>query len=62
VKAGVAAKKYCEQFVVGVVLPDMETLKNHMREASFNPYGLQKGSATHAVSGTTVLEPNSAIL
>lgn len=60
VKAGVAAKKYCEQ-VIGVVSPHIETLKNHMRESSFNPYGLRKGSATHAVSGTTVPPPIPSI-
>lgn len=60
VKEGGAAKKYCEQ-LLGMIQPHIETVKNHMRLDNFNPYGLRNGSATHAVSGTTVPPPIPSI-
>jgi hypothetical protein len=51
-KPGTESTNYCEQ-VLSVVAPHMEELMQHIAAKRFNPYGLRKGSATHAVSGTT---------
>jgi len=53
VKRGTAATKYCEQ-LQSVVRPHTEEIKDHILIEHFNPYGLRKGAATHAVSGTTM--------
>ena len=53
VKAGTASTKYCEQ-LIGVRRSHLEEVVNHMAQDRLNPYGLRKGSATHAVAGTTV--------
>ena len=53
VSEGAAALRYCEQLHSIVSTHETEVL-NQMRPEHFNPYGLRKGSATHAVSGTTV--------
>jgi hypothetical protein len=52
VKEGTAAQKYCE-LVAGLVSGHTDELMHHMDPTNFNPYGLRKGSATHACSGTT---------
>jgi hypothetical protein len=52
VKDGAAAVKYCEQ-MLGIVGKHQEEIMTHMRQDHLNPYGLRKGAATHAVSGTT---------
>jgi hypothetical protein len=52
VKPGTESTNYCEQ-VLSVVTPHIEELMQHIAPSKFNPYGLRKGSATHAVSGTT---------
>jgi hypothetical protein len=51
-KEGTAATKFCEQ-LVGIIEPYTQEVQNHMRISNFNPYGLHKGAATYAVSGTT---------
>ena len=50
---GNASKKYAEQ-LVGMIQPHLTTVGNHINIKKFNPYGTRKGSATHAVSGTTM--------
>ncbi len=52
VKDGAAEVKYCEQ-MLGIVGKHQEEIMTHMRQDHLNPYGLRKGAATHAVSGTT---------
>ena len=52
VKEGTAATKFCEQ-ISSIAGQHVEELKIHVNEKNFNPYGLRKGAATHAVSGTT---------
>jgi hypothetical protein len=52
VKEGTASAKYCE-LVAGLVSEHTDELMHHMDPERFNPYGLRKGSATHACSGTT---------
>jgi hypothetical protein len=44
--------KYCEQ-MLGIVGNHKEEIMALMRQDHLNPYGLRKGAATHAVSGTT---------
>ena len=53
VKEGSASGKYCEQ-IVSVIKPHLEELMNHIDIKIFNPYGIQKGAATHSISGTTL--------
>ena len=53
VKEGSASKRYCEQLLTLVDNHQAEVMA-HVRPDCFNPYGLRKGSATHAVSGTTL--------
>ena len=53
VKDGSASGKYCDQ-VVSVIKSHLEELMNHIDVKNFNPYGLQKGAATHSISGTTL--------
>lgn len=52
VKEGTCAAKYCEQ-VATLVAPYKQHIAAQMDSTRFNPYGLRKGAATHAVSGTT---------
>jgi len=52
VKEGAASTRYCEQLLTIVTKHQNEVL-TQMQLDHFNPYGLRKGSATHAVSGTT---------
>ena len=52
VKDGTAAVKYCKQ-MLGIVGIQQEEIMTLMRQDHLNPYGLRKGTATHAVSGTT---------
>jgi hypothetical protein len=52
VKDGTAAVKYCEQ-MLGIVGNHEEEIVALMRQDHLNLYGLRKGAATHAVSGTT---------
>ena len=52
VKEGAASTRHCEQLVTIITKHKNEVL-TQMRLDHFNPYGLRKGSATHAVSGTT---------
>jgi hypothetical protein len=52
VKDGAAATKYCEQ-MLGIVGEHRDEIMGLMRHDHLNPYGLRKGAATHAVSGTT---------
>lgn len=51
-KVGAAAQKYQEQ-VMGLVRGHQEVITPHMKFDKLNPYGLRKGAATYAVSGTT---------
>jgi hypothetical protein len=51
-KEGAGSTKYHEQ-VVGLVRGNENLIVPHMKVAKLNPYGLRKGAATHAVSGTT---------
>ena len=51
-KFGVGCTKYHEQ-VVGLVCGQEDAIATHMKVEKLNPYGLRKGAATHAVSGTT---------
>ena len=59
-KEGSAASRYQEQ-LLGIVLYNKEEVANHIRIDHMNAYGLQKGSATLAVSGTTVPPPVTSI-
>ena len=52
-KPGTASTRYCEQ-LEGIVRLHQEEIQNHMEFDRFNPYGIRKGAATHAVSGTTM--------
>ena len=52
IKEGAASGRYCEQLLTLVDKHKDEVL-TQMRPEHFNPYGWRKGSATHAVSGTT---------
>ena len=49
---GAGSVKYHEQ-VVGLVRGMENSISPHMKYEKVNPYGLRKGAATHAVSGTT---------
>jgi hypothetical protein len=49
---GTASTKYHEQ-VVGLVWGGESSISLHMKVEKLNPYGLRKGAATHAVSGTS---------
>ena len=51
-KEGTASKAYVEQ-LQSVVGRHKEELETHMSLSRFNPYGLRKGAATYATSGTT---------
>jgi len=51
-KDGAGSMKYHEQ-VVGLVKGMEAFISPHMKFEKINPYGLRKGAATHAVSGTT---------
>jgi hypothetical protein len=51
-KDGQGSLKYHEQ-VVGLVKGMESFISPHMKFEKINPYGLRKGAATHAVSGTT---------
>ena len=51
-KEGAGSVKYHEQ-VVGLVQGKEDNIATHMKFEKLNPYGLRKGAATHAVSGTT---------
>jgi hypothetical protein len=51
-KAGAGSTKYHEQ-VLGLVRGKEDCIAVHMKVEKLNPYGLRKGAATHAVSGTT---------
>ena len=51
-KEGTASWKYHEQ-ILGLVKGNEATIMTHMKVERLNPYGLRKGAATHAVSGTT---------
>lgn len=51
-KEGAGSSKYHEQ-ILSLVAGHEETIMQHMRVDKVNPYGLRKGAATHAVSGTT---------
>ena len=51
-KEGAGSTKYHEQ-VVGLVQGMENSISPHMKFDKLNPYGLRKGAATHAVSGTT---------
>ena len=53
VKEGSASKRYCEQLLTLVDNHKAEVMAQ-IRPERFNPYGLRKGSATYAVSGTTL--------
>lgn len=51
-KEGAMSQKYCEQ-IQAVVAPYIDILMMHINKINFNPYGLRKGGATHALGGTT---------
>ena len=55
-----AASRYQEQ-LMGLVASNKEAVSNHIRIDHMNAYGLRKGSATMAVSGTTSPPPISSI-
>ena len=52
-KEGTASGKYCEQ-LLGIVKKHKSEVSTLMMLEHFDPYGWRKGSATYAVSGTTV--------
>jgi len=52
VKEGAASTRCCEQ-LLSIITNHKNEVLTQMRIDHFNPYGLRKGSATHAVSGTT---------
>jgi len=52
VKEGAASTRHCQQLLTIVTKHQNEVL-TQMQLDHFNPYGLRKGSATHAVSGAT---------
>lgn len=60
VKEGSASTKYCEQ-LASIIQQHIDELKVHVNSKNFNPYGLRKGAATHAVSGTTAAPSIPAI-
>lgn len=51
-KEGAGSTKYHEQ-VLSLVKGREQTIMMYMKVDKVNPYGLRKGAATHAVSGTT---------
>jgi hypothetical protein len=51
-KYGSASKRYCEQ-LLGILENHRAEVETMMRANHVNPYGLRKGAATYAVSGTT---------
>jgi len=53
VKEGAATGRYSEQ-LLSIVDRHKDEVMVHMLPEKFNPYGFRKGSATYAVSGTTV--------
>lgn len=59
-KEGAGSTKFHEQ-VVGLVRGREEMVAMHMKVDKLNPYGLRKGAATHAVSGTTAAPSIPAI-
>ena len=59
-KEGSAATRYQEQ-LVGLVQRKKDIVKHHIRMDHVNAYGVRKGSATHATSGTTAPPPISSI-
>ena len=59
-KEGSAATRYQEQ-LVGIIKRNRNIVEMHIRVGHANAYGLRKGSATHATSGTTCPPPISSI-
>ena len=59
-KSGAAATRYQEQ-LMGMVHSKKDIVKNHIRLEKTNAYGLRKGSATSATSGTTAPPPISSV-
>jgi hypothetical protein len=55
-KEGSAAQRYQEQ-LVGILDEHAEEVEMHIRVEHLNAYGLRKGSATHATTGTTCPPP-----
>ena len=51
-KEGAGSSKYHEQ-VVGLIRGKEDSIATHMKFEKLNPYGLRKGAAIHAVSGST---------
>ena len=52
-KSGSASQKYCQQ-IDAIADRNWEELLVHIAEKRFSPYGLRKGAATFANSGTTM--------
>ena len=50
-KEGTASSKYCEQ-LLGMVTEHKEEVQTLMEKERLNPYGMRKGAATYACSGT----------
>ena len=59
-KAGSASSRYCHK-IRDLVSVLSDKLKEFIRPDHCNPYGLRKGSATHATSGTTAPPPITSI-
>ena len=59
-KKGTAAHRYCQR-MKSVVVELGDKIKEYIRPGHCNPYGLRKGSATHATSGTTSPPPITSI-
>ena len=60
VKFGTASGRYQDQ-LLGLIKEKKDQVKNHIRLDHMNAYGLRKGSATLATSGTTCPPPIASI-
>ena len=56
----VSSASYCSQ-LKAILCRNMDTVKSFIRESHANAYGLRKGGATYATSGTTAPPDTSAI-
>ena len=59
-ETGTASSRYCKKMIDSTQTME-ERVKQHIRLDHCNPYGIRKGSATHATSGTTVPPPLTSV-
>ena len=59
-ETGTALSRYCKKMIDFVQTME-ERVKEHIRPDHCNPYGIRKGSSTHATSGTTVPPPLTSV-